>query len=105
MSRKSIYYTGFEHIFLVFSRTRWAALERELSGLSTTIASAPASEISAPLELKLRGAQGRRNSKSPAASSVNGDGGQAGGLVSESDQYQGEGRLAVVSRWFRHVAP
>jgi hypothetical protein len=92
---------GVEHVYAVFSATRWPRLEQAL-GRSLPVEEVTAGAVAMrgvidePSALGLRGVGGVRKD-APAG----------GGLDSPQvgDRFQGECYFLVLERWFRHVAP
>jgi hypothetical protein len=92
---------GVEHVYAVFSATRWPRLEQALArslpiAEVTVGAVATRGVIDEPSALGLRGVGGVRTD-APAG----------GGLdpTPVGDRLQGESYFLVLERWFRHVAP
>jgi hypothetical protein len=93
---------GVEHVYAVFSATRWPRLEQALARSlpieeeATAGAVAMRGVIDEPSALGLRGVGGVRK-----------DAPTAGGLNPPpvGDRFQGESYFLVLERWFRHVAP
>jgi hypothetical protein len=102
--------TGIEHLYLVFSATRWRELERLLS--ESLAAPAPPGAVVAsiqdPLELRTRGIGGTHSF--PAGANVPASVGSAavyGGsyrLPGSTEALESSGSFLVVERWFRHAA-
>jgi hypothetical protein len=93
---------GVEHIYAVFSTTRWPRLEEVLARPMPT----PAGEETPPLEVVTRGVVER-----PNAVGLRGVGGvrpedsprEESGASSVGDRFQGDSYFLVLERWFRHV--
>jgi hypothetical protein len=87
---------GFEHVYAVFSATRWLRLEDALSRPAP--AGWPEGDgstrgvVEAPVGLGLRGVGGVRTD-APV------------GTAPSGDRFQGDGYFLVLERWFRHVEP
>jgi hypothetical protein len=93
---------GIEHVYAVFSATRWPRLEQAPAH------SLPIEEEAAPAAVATRGVI-----EEPNALGLRGVGGvrkdaPAGGGVDPQpigDRFQGESYFLVLEHWFRHVAP
>ena len=104
--------TGFEHIYVVFSATRWSELEDKLSQVEQ-IEAAPklttTRSIDQPFMLSTRGLGGMRPTTTPT-----GDNqwtferirqGTNHHLQLPSRIFQASSAPLVIERWFRHTEP
>ena len=91
---------GVEHVYAVFSATRWARLEGALARPLPAGEELPPLEetsrgvVESPNALGLRGVGGVRPVTSP---------GDVSGSSSVGERFQGDGYFLVLERWFRHV--
>jgi hypothetical protein len=91
---------GVEHVYAIFSATRWTRLEQALVRPIAEEEPAPTALatrgiIDAPNELGLRGVGGMRTD-------APGGGARPAPI---GDRCQGDGYFLVLERWFRHVTP
>ena len=93
---------GVEHIYAVFSATRWPWLEEALARPLPAGEELPPREdtsrgvVESPNAIGLRGVGGIRPPTSP--------GGELGSSP-VGDRFQGDGYFLVLERWFRHDGP
>ena len=91
---------GIEHIYAVFSATRWPRLEGALARPLPAGEDLPPLEetsrgvVESPNALGLRGVGGVRPPTSPRDES---------GSSSVGDRFQSDGYFLVLEHWFRHV--
>jgi hypothetical protein len=93
---------GVEHVYAVFSASRWPRLEEALARSRPAVEEPPPREevsrgmVESPNALGLRGVGGARPLTSP---------GNESGPLSVGTRFQGDGYFLVLERWFRHVGP
>jgi hypothetical protein len=100
--------SGTEHVYAVFSETRWPELERALAAETVRGAPREAIRIDEPNGLELRGVGGTRpiggDGVQPASPAIPASvEGHHYDLTLASGPLQAEGPVLVIERWFRHV--
>jgi TIR domain-containing protein/uncharacterized protein DUF4384 len=83
---------GVEHLYAVYSATRWPRLEDAL-GRTPPPAEATRGVVQAPNALGLRGVGGVSPDDSPGGVSM---------VPAVGDRFQGNGYFLILERWFRH---
>jgi hypothetical protein len=99
-------HTGAEHLYVVFSATRWPALEEALARPALPAAAVPPAFAVAdrPLVGATRGVGGVTADEPPPPFERVTEGGRER-LTLAARTFEGGGPVLVVERWFRHVAP
>jgi len=101
---------GIEHIYVVFSATRWPELEAALAGPSQPLlpAGSMVTAVQEPNRLQTRGIGGTHDMAAPidatvALSAERINGGKTYKLSVEGRPFQASGAFLVIERWFSHM--
>ena len=111
--------TGIEHVYAVFSATRWPGLEAALARGQRVSAGPPGTDVGGeeraptvqtPNDLRLRGVGGvvpiERTTGDPATLSIRlGGTGETQKVAVHGKALEASGSFLVVERWFHHVDP
>ena len=96
---------GIEHLYLVFSATRWPELESALAAPAPPTPSVPPAYVDSPGPQpgRTRGVGGISSDESPPFERITG--GNREQLKLTGQTFEASGAFLVIERWFRHVGP